>query len=550
MRLPSLLRRQGPGATVYTVLLGLFVLFPMVTLVVRAAVGGGFARLTTYPDIGKVVFNTVLLAVGSLVVAMVLGTLLAVSVTASPPHWQRLLGFIPTLPLIVPGVADTLGWIFLFSPRVGYVNSWLRSLPMFDHLKDGPVDIFTLPWIVALTGFSFTGFVYLYVSSSLREVGTELASAARVFGAGPIRTFLTVTLPLIWPSMVYAGGVVLLMGLGQFTNPLLLGSSNGIDVLTTVLFKLKSTYPVDYAFGAALSAPLVIAGFLVVWGQRLSIGAQGKYQVVTSKANHRTQGGSRMAAIPVLVFGALVVLPLIALVLVALSPYWSGQIDWGALSLDQVKSVFGDPRVAAALGVTVRAILITVAIVVPIGFVSAMIQRGFIRAGRGPRTMVDLLTTLPTAIMGFAMLFTYGNPPFAMYGTVGLFVITYVALMIPHAMRPQLTSMLSIGSEFNEAAAIAGASRARRLFTIELPLLRGGISVAITMVVILLFHEFSASLMVATAGTQTIGSLLYDYFSSGVYPQVAVIALLMVVVTLAGVALSGAIGTNRKGSKR
>src|SRR5690606_5620245 len=99
-----------------------------------------------------------------------------------------------------------------------------------------------------------------------------------------------------------------------------------------------------------------------------------------------------------------------------------------------------------------------------------------------------------------------------------------------------------VGNEFSEAAAVSGASRLKTLLTIELPMYRKGISVSITMVVILLFHEFAASLMIATPGVQTIGTLLYDYYTSGIYPQVAVLALLMVVVTFVGVALSVLVG--------
>jgi iron(III) transport system permease protein len=55
------------------------------------------------------------------------------------------------------------------------------------------------------------------------------------------------------------------------------------------------------------------------------------------------------------------------------------------------------------------------------------------------------------------------------------------------------------------------------------------------MVIVMLFHEFAASMMVRAANTQVIGTLLYEYYTGGLYPDVAVVALLMFVVTALGV---------------
>src|SRR5690625_4495143 len=161
----------------YVVILGLLVLGPLLSLVMTALAGDGIVTLYEYPNFGRILRNTVLLALGSLAVALVLGISLALAVHRSPSKWQGLLGMIPLIPMIVPGVADVIGWFFLLSPRAGYLNNFLRILPMFDHLNTGPINIFSFGWIVVLTGFTFTGFVYLYVSASIRSVGDELGAA-------------------------------------------------------------------------------------------------------------------------------------------------------------------------------------------------------------------------------------------------------------------------------------------------------------------------------------------------------------------------------------
>jgi iron(III) transport system permease protein len=76
------------------------------------------------------------------------------------------------------------------------------------------------------------------------------------------------------------------------------------------------------------------------------------------------------------------------------------------------------------------------------------------------------------------------------------------------------------------------------LLQILLPLCRKGIGATAALTFVLLFHEFSASLMVRSARTQVIGSVMYDVWTGGIYAEVAVLALIMVVVTVAGVMLA------------
>ena len=179
--------------------------------------------------------TTVALAFGSLVIALVLGTALAWAATRLPPRLS-VLRALPILPIVVPAVASVIGWSFLLSPRPGYLNALMRQLPWWSDLDSGPLDVYTMPWIILITGFGLTAFVYLFVSTGLQNINSELIEAAQVSGSRPLGVFFRVTLPLLRPVLVYGGGVALLLGLGQFTGPLLLGRQAGISVLTTDMY--------------------------------------------------------------------------------------------------------------------------------------------------------------------------------------------------------------------------------------------------------------------------------------------------------------------------
>ncbi len=122
---------QQLGWLLIIIVVGFAVVWPVAQLQVRAFAEGGsaFARMMRMPRIGDTIWTTVVLAVASSVLAVVLGTLLAWC--ASLPRSVRRAGELaPLPPLIVPAVAAVTGWIFLLSSKVGYLNMALRKLSL------------------------------------------------------------------------------------------------------------------------------------------------------------------------------------------------------------------------------------------------------------------------------------------------------------------------------------------------------------------------------------------------------------------------------------
>ena len=68
--------------------------------------------------------------------------------------------------------------------------------------------------------------------------------------------------------LIYGGGIALLLGLGQFTAPLLLGGQDNVQVLTTQMYNYSSRPPVNFAIAAAIGSPLLIAGIAIVLLQK------------------------------------------------------------------------------------------------------------------------------------------------------------------------------------------------------------------------------------------------------------------------------------------
>lgn len=524
------------------------VLMPMVRLQMLAFEDGAHGYRTAYgrDQIWDTIRTTVGLAFGSLAIALVFGTLLAWAATRLPPR-LRLLRALPVLPIVVPAVAAVIGWSFLLSPRPGYLNALMRTLPWWNHLSEGPVDVYTLPWIVIITGFGLTSFVYLFVSAGFQNINSELIEAAQVSGSKGLGVFFRVTLPLLRPVLVYGGGVALLLGLGQFTGPLLLGRNVGIRVLTTDMYFAVAQSPVDYGVAAAIGSPLVIFGIAVVILQKVILGDHSRF--VTHGGKGTFSGGARpskLAAVVILAYSFLAtVLPVGALAIVALSRFWTPDIDIGAFTLFNFRAIFDQSGIVDAIKTSLTVSLVSVAIALPVGFVAAtLLLRG--RRFKVVRPMIDFLVAMPlgipAVIFGVGFLLTYTREPFVLYGTNWVIILVYVTLMLPFTTRMQLSGMVALGDAYIEASRVSGANALKTNARIVLPLLRPTIGGAAALMFVLLTHEFAASLLVRSPTTQVMGTVLFDFWTNGSYPLVAAIALVMTGVTTVGVVIAIMLG--------
>ncbi|GAA3909259.1 ABC transporter permease [Microbacterium invictum] len=527
----------------------LFVVMPIAIFYAQAFEDGGAAigRLTNLPRFGQTLLTTVALAVGSTVLALVVAVVMAVLVQRVPARFRGIATIIPLLPLMVPQVALIIGWVFVFAPTVGYGNTLLRQLPFFSGLVEGPFNVYSAEAIILITGLDLAGIAYTMVSARFQEIRGSLEAAARLSGASRFTAFRTVTLPLLRPALLAGAVTTFLLGLGQFTAPLLLGGRAGIDVLTTEIFRVRESFPIDYALTAAIGLPLVAIGILSIVFQRLTLGDQRRYASQGSSGGVPSRETSIWAFVIIVVYAAVtVVLPLIGLGLVAFSKFWNGNLAQIEFTLDHVISGLTDPVLLSSVQNTVVFSLAAILIAVPIGFIGAMAMTSTFRAPKFAQYALDLAfvtpLAVPRAVLGIAVMFVFLQPPFNLFGSPWLFVIGYVYIVLPFALRAQHSSLLGVDPRLYEAARVSGAGYFRTLWGIALPLARRGVAAAATVMFILLSHDFAVSVMLRTPRTYVMGTLLYDTWTTGVYPEVAVLALVITAVTGIGVALTLLVG--------
>jgi iron(III) transport system permease protein len=544
------------GLIAFIAAIGYLTIVPLVRLQYLALKHGAHPYREAYTRTGwwQTVRWTIELGLGSLAIALVVGTGLAWA-AHSLPRRLSVLRIVPILPIVVPAVSSVLGWAFLLSPHPGYLNQLLRQLPWWHGRFEGPIDIYTVQWIIIITGLALAAFVYLFVSSGFENINVELIEAAQVGGSSSAGVFFRVILPLLRPSLVYGAGVALLLGLGQFTAPLLLGRSRNISVLSTDMFFATQQVPPNYGLAAAIGSPLLVFGLLVIVANRMLLGNQTRFVTHGGKGGFRSSArGSKLAAGAIIVYGLLsTVLPILALVFVSLSRFWTGDVHPSRMTFDTWRTVTTASGVMPAIWNSVYLSLIAVAITLPIGFVTATL----LRRGKDHRLAAPLLDfivaiplSIPAVILGVGFLMTYTTEPLVLYGTRWVLILVYITLMIPFATRMMLGAMAALGDSYVEASRASGAGVLRTNLQIVMPLMRPAFGGAAALMFVLLTHEFAASLLVRAPTINVMGTILYDYYENGIYPLVACISLIMVGVTTVGVLAAVVLGGGSEAFKR
>ncbi|MGW2629870.1 2-aminoethylphosphonate ABC transporter permease subunit [Streptomyces chattanoogensis] len=232
-----------------------------------------YATVLAEASFREALTNTVLIAVGATVGALLLGLALSLVIAFVPFPGGKALGRFIDLFLAFPSFLITLALLFLYG-TVGVANGLWTDV---TGAVTGPLNFLHTPWGVLLAEVTyFTPFVMRPLLAAFSQVETGQLEAAASLGARPWRIVRSVILPEALPSLAAGGALVLVLCLNEFGIVLFTGAK---DVVTLpVLVYTKAILDGDYT-GACVVAVLNIA---------LSVALYALYRTVAS----RTSAGS------------------------------------------------------------------------------------------------------------------------------------------------------------------------------------------------------------------------------------------------------------------
>lgn len=493
---------------------------------------------------GSLVANSFLYAGATAILSTVLGFGLAWLVTRTNTPAKAFARIAALVPLIIPGILNTVAWSLLLSPERGPINVLLRNLhlPIFN--------VFSLAGMVFVQSMHVTPVAYLMGTASFASMDSSLEEASLASGASPARTFRVITMRMARPALLSAGLLMFIQTISTFEVPQLIGVPGRRYVFVSRIYSALQNFPPDYGTVGVLGMfVLVIALAGLLLSRRL--GRSASVQTITGKgfrAAPQDIGRWRwLGLVGVLLFFVVAVaLPLLMLIYSSLLPGY--QLPSVAvlkhLTLDNFAQVF---KQAGLIQSVQNSLITAVASAAIVTALSAVVSYLTIKTKMRGRGILDALATIPIAVpsvvMGVGILYWYlvAPLPVHLYGTLTILIVAFVTISLPYGMRYIGPGMGQIKDELEEAATASGASWGQTFRRIFIPLLMPSLLAAFLYTMIVAFREISAAIFLYSSGTEVVSVQIYDLYANGSYPVVAALGILMVVFLSVLAAIVGAI---------
>lgn len=221
----------------------------------------------------RIFFNSLLIAVSTTLICLVLGYPFAYTVAKASKKYKPLLLLLIVLPFFTNSLVRTYAMIILLRSE-GIINSYLIKF----HIISEPIKLLynNIGVMIGMTYMMFP-FMVLPLYASIEKLDKRLVEAAADLGASPLNVLLRVILPLTKGGIISGSMLVFVPALGLFFITDLMGGSK--IILMSNLIKNQFLTSRNWPLGSAISVVLILIMVLVIGYSTKSGGAEGKMGV-------------------------------------------------------------------------------------------------------------------------------------------------------------------------------------------------------------------------------------------------------------------------------
>lgn len=485
--------------------------------------------------------NSLIYAGGSTAIAIVAGSGLAWLVERTNTPGKGAIYVAAFVSLAVPGVISVIGWILLFGPDAGLINTLAHRI----GLEGGFFDIFSMGGMVLVESLSWTPVVFLLMVTPFKFMDPSLEEAGLVSGASRWTVFRRITIRMALPSALAALMLSLIRTLESFEAPALIGIPGGVKVLTTEIYlQIKSGLVPEYGSASAYAVILIVLVAVLLWGYSRQTASGERFATVTGKGfRPAVVDLGRLRIVGGIISWAtllLVLAPLLVLVWASLLPYYR-TVSWEALqslTLDNYASALGRSGIVRSVGNTLVVSVVSGVAVMAISLGAAWVMaRTSIRGRRGLDLLASLPLVVPGVVAGIAVLRTYIASPIPVYGTIWILAIAFTMRYLPYGMRYAHAGIVQMHPDLEDSARTSGAAFWARIRRVVLPLTLPAMAGGFIFTFLNSSSQLAIPLLLSGPDSQVISVAIFDLYQNGAVTELAAFS---VVVTAAIVALSSA----------
>lgn len=494
--------------------------------------------------------NTVLLSVGSCIVAILFGGVFAFLITRTNLSCRKYLSSIFIFPYIMPQWTLAVVWQNLFNSNAvtGTSNGLLTSLFNVQMPLWWCKGLF--PSLIVL-GMHYAPFAYILIGGIFRNMDANLEEAATILDTPKWKTMFRITLPMVKPAILSTILLVFGSSMGSYPVPHYLG----LATLSTKYVSMNSKYTGE---ASILAIIMMIFGVAIMLLNQRSLKSRKNYTTVTgksgqiSKINLGRTGRMVIAVILIIITFFTSIFPIISFAFETFLPnpgdysfLYTGDANnlttkWWVTSENVTENgMYGQKGILynntiwtafkGTMLVSVSCALIAGTIGTLIGYAVSKNRRS--RWANYVNSVAFLPYLMPSIAVGVAFFILFSNQYFNLFNTYALLIIAGTIKYIPFASRSSLNSMLQLSGEIEEAAVIQDVPWIKRMTRIIIPIQKSSIISGYLLPFMTCLRELSLFMLLCVQGF--ILSTTLDYFDEmGLYAFSSGINLILIVTIL------------------
>jgi len=495
-------------------------------------------------------FNTVLLAVGTCIMSILFGGVVAFLITRTNLAWRKYISAIFIFPYIMPQWTLAVVWqnVFYSNAITGTSNGLLAATLGVNMPMWWCKGLF--PSVVVL-GLHYAPFAYILIGGIFRNMDANLEEAATILNTPRWKTMLRITLPMVKPAILSTVLLVFGSSMGSYPVPHYLG----FTTLATKYVSLNSKYTGE---ASILAIIMMLFGVAIMLLNQMSLRSRKGYTTVTGKSGQTSKinlgraGKYIIAIILVTVTFFTSIFPIVSFAFETFLPnpgdysflytgdasnlttkWWITKENITESGMYGQHGILYNQTIWRAFRGTM---LVSVCCAVLSGVIGTLIGYAVSKNRRSKwanyvNSVAFLPYLMPSIAVGAAFFILFSNKYFNLFNTYTLLVIVGTIKYIPFASRSSLNSMLQLSGEIEEAALIQNVPWVKRMTRIIIPIQKTAILSGFLLPFMTCLRELSLFMLLCVQGF--VLSTTLDYFDEmGLYAFSSGINLILIITLL------------------
>lgn len=512
-------------------LLFLFIVLPIIK-VFQVSVAGGETTLSTYLNLfdswymRQSLYNSLLLGGLSAILAVLVGFIMAYTITRVDIPFKKFFNLIAIIPVISPPFVSALSILLLFGNN-GFIT--------FNLLGIRNYPIYGLRGLLLAQTVTFFPVAYMSLKGVLEQINPTLEDAAFDLGASRWQVFRKVTLPLAIPGIASAMLVIFIESLADFGNPLVLAGSSFPTLAVQAYLQITGMF--DLAGGAALAVVLLIPSLTAFVIQKYWV-SKKRYITVTGKPSSTTVKAvspmMRWVLFGICSFISLVILVFYGIIFIgAFSQAWGYDYSFTLRNFTYVWDV-GFETIKDTLAVALVSTPISGILGMFIAFL--VVRKKFF--ARGFMEFTSMLSfALPGTVVGIGYILAFNQKPFLLTGTLTILVANFVFRYVPVGIQNGVATLQQIDPSIEEAATDLGAGSQTVFRRITLPLISPAFFSGLVFAFVRAMTAISAAIFLVSADWNLMTVQILNQVGSGRLGAAAAFSIILVAIIVFAIML-------------